>query len=156
MIKCSLHRGKSLKLHILTTKQSALSEHSPASAQALKDLFLQFMWEQVCVPDLQRELRTIFDRNECLQHPGILSKISPFLQAEMKTAGDEVKAREVMCDCYGVVTQKGGPDRQAKLEEGVKFMGDQDVSCDEWKSTISDYSKKEMITCMTKTLQGSA
>lgn len=89
------------------------------------------MWEQVSVSDLQQHLRSIFNSNECLQHPNILSKISPFLQAEIMTAEDEVKANLLVCDCYGIVTQKGEPDSQAKLEEAVKFMGELDVSCDD-------------------------
>ncbi|KAL8990833.1 MAG: hypothetical protein Q9169_008025 [Polycauliona sp. 2 TL-2023] len=76
-------------------EQIALEQHAPASAQLLNDIQTRFTWELVSVRDFHSQLRAIFDKNECLQHPDILCHIMPFLEANIMTAEDELAARKL-------------------------------------------------------------
>lgn len=85
---------------------------------------MQFTWELIPMSQMQSELRVIFESNECLQRSELVSRISPFLQAETKTPEDEATAKEMLRDCFGMITQKGNQDSEAKHKEAMDFMGE--------------------------------
>ncbi|KAL8877137.1 MAG: hypothetical protein Q9192_008727 [Flavoplaca navasiana] len=102
--------------------QANLSQASPDSVQTFKDLLMQFTWELIPMSQMQSKLRAIFESEQCLQRPELVSRISPFLQVEIKTPEDEVTAKEMLRDCFGMITQKGNQDSEAKHEEAMEFM----------------------------------
>lgn len=54
--------------------------------------------------------------------------IEPFLRAEITSEEQQSVAKSLLCDAFGLVTQKGDANSQARLEEGVKFQMDVEVS----------------------------
>ena len=49
---------------------------------------------------------------------------------------DEVTAKQLLCGCFGMITQKGNQDTQAKMEETTKFMQEVIVSCAPWSARV--------------------
>lgn len=86
------------------------------------------MWEDISTSELQTELQTLFGSNPCLRNdPTLRAKISPFLTAPVESDAEQASAKDVICDLFGLVTQKRDLGRST-LEEGVQFQRDVEVS----------------------------
>ncbi|KAL8902915.1 MAG: hypothetical protein Q9207_004283 [Kuettlingeria erythrocarpa] len=112
----------------LDKTQTTLAQYSPAAAEHLRDLILLFMWEQIPIEEMQQELRTLLSNSGCLQDPSMLSGIQPFLDMPTDTPEEQVAAKKVLCACFGLVTQKGDAQSQARLQEAIRFQLDVQVS----------------------------
>lgn len=85
------------------------------------------MWEQIPTREMQQELQTMFS-DSCLQDRSILSGIQPFLEAPTNTPGEQAAAKRLLCAHFGLVTQKGDAQSQARLQEAMQFQLDIEVS----------------------------
>ncbi|KAL8660766.1 MAG: hypothetical protein Q9202_006233 [Teloschistes flavicans] len=104
--------------------RTTLAQHSPSTAEHVDKLILGFMWEQISTFKMQEEFRQVFLGNAYLQELDVYGSIEPFLKAEITSAEQQSVAKSLLCDAFGLVTQKGNANSQARLEEGVKFQMD--------------------------------
>lgn len=84
------------------------------------------MWEEVSTPEVQAELRIIFDTNDSLQTPERIRKFSPFLDAAVQSDEEQAEAKKTLCSLLGLVTQNRIPG-QPSHEEGMQFHYDVEV-----------------------------
>ncbi|KAL9627611.1 MAG: hypothetical protein Q9164_007552, partial [Protoblastenia rupestris] len=86
----------------------AVSHSSPAAAEELRALMLQFMWEQVSVPGLQSHLRALISANNEVipQLDFYPTHIAPSLDIEICGPEDETKAKGMLCQAFGLLKQK--------------------------------------------------
>ncbi|KAI4253443.1 MAG: hypothetical protein LQ352_003685 [Teloschistes flavicans] len=107
--------------------RTTLAQHSPSTAEQIDKLILGFMWEQISTFTMQEELR-----------------IEPFLRAEITSEEQQSVAKSLLCDAFGLVTQKGDANSQARLEEGVKFQMDVEDRFREQPGRFEDFLRLQL------------
>lgn len=85
------------------------------------------MWEEISTPEIQAELRKLFDTNESLQTLETMNKFSLFLDATVQSDEEQTAAKRMLSSLVGLVTQKRHSD-QSSHEDGMQFQYDVEVS----------------------------
>ncbi|KAL8722273.1 MAG: hypothetical protein Q9225_001220 [Loekoesia sp. 1 TL-2023] len=108
---------------------SLLEAHDPPAAQYLRELLLQYAWQQITPFTLQSTLRGIYSTDSFLHTPSTYDPICPFLEVDIASPEDEKKAKELLHEAWGTLTQPA--------PEGLDPVGN-------WERNIGVYKEIEV------------